>query len=71
MLKEGYKEAKCENCLLTEWLECKVPLELHHIDGNKINNQLCNLQLLCPNCHTLTENYRGKNQGRNSYGNKE
>jgi len=37
-----------------------IPLELHHIDGNQTNVSLDNLQLLCPNCHTLTDNYRGK-----------
>lgn len=50
---------QCMNCGLSEWLSKPVPLELHHIDGNSDNNQLENLQLLCPNCHTLTENYRG------------
>ena len=38
-----------------------IPLELHHKDGNRYNNQLDNLMLLCPNCHALTENYRAKN----------
>ena len=37
-------------------------LELHHIDGNHSNNELSNLTLLCPNCHALTDNYRGKNK---------
>jgi predicted HNH restriction endonuclease len=38
-----------------------IPLELHHIDGDKTNNTLENFQLLCPNCHALTDSYRGKN----------
>ncbi|HCW05920.1 MAG TPA: hypothetical protein DGG95_00985 [Cytophagales bacterium] len=37
-----------------------MPLELHHKNGNRYDNRLENLMLLCPNCHTLTENYRGK-----------
>lgn len=61
LLREGYKEAKCENCGLTEWLDNPIPLELHHIDGNRNHNTLDNYQLLCPNCHALTESYRGKN----------
>jgi len=61
LLKEGYKEHICENCGLSKWLHSPIPLELHHIDGNKKNNEFNNLMLLCPNCHSLTETYRGKN----------
>lgn len=52
---------RCENCGLTEWMEQSIALEVHHIDGDSLNNELDNLKLLCPNCHALTENYRGKN----------
>lgn len=48
-------------CGNTEWLDKHIPLELHHINGNHKDNRLSNLQLLCPNCHALTDNYRGKN----------
>ncbi len=41
----------------------KVPLEVNHIDGNHKNNKEVNLELLCPNCHSLTENYRSLNTG--------
>ena len=61
LFKEGYKEEKCEMCQLTEWLGGKLPLELHHKDGNKNNNSLDNLEIICPNCHSLTETYKGKN----------
>ena len=61
LLKEGYKEPKCERCNLTHWLDCPIPLELHHKDGNRHNNVLENYELLCPNCHALTDTYRGKN----------
>lgn len=60
LLKEGYLQHICSNCNLTTWLGGPMPLELHHIDGNSRNNNLQNLTLLCPNCHTLTPNYRGK-----------
>jgi hypothetical protein len=62
LLTEGYKEHRCECCGLTQWLGQPVPLELHHIDGDRMNNILRNLELLCPNCHALTDNYRGKNK---------
>lgn len=37
------------------------PLEIHHIDGNYLNNTIENLQVLCPNCHSLTSNYKALN----------
>lgn len=61
LIKEGYKTAKCEICCLETWLDAPIALELHHIDGDKYNNLLENLQFLCPNCHATTNTYRGKN----------
>lgn len=58
LIEEGYKEFKCERCGLSEWLGGEIPLELHHINGDKDDNELSNLQILCPNCHALTPNYR-------------
>lgn len=54
------REHKCECCGLEQWQGKPIPLELHHIDGDRYNNELDNLQLLCPNCHSQTPNYRGK-----------
>ncbi len=61
LLNEGYKEYRCECCGLTEWMGKPIPLEVHHIDGNRHNNILENFALLCPNCHAFTDSYRGKN----------
>lgn len=61
LIRAGYKEYKCESCGLTEWLGQPIPLHLHHKDGDHSNNLLENLELLCPNCHALTDNYGGKN----------
>ena len=52
---------QCENCGNTEWQGKSIPLEVHHMDGDRLNNVLENLQLLCPNCHAQTENYRNRN----------
>ncbi len=54
---------KCEHC---GWHERnpftkRIPLQLHHIDGNDHNNRPENLELLCPNCHALTENWGARN----------
>ena len=54
------KGHKCENCDLTHWQKQPISLEVHHIDGDSSNNKKNNLQLLCPNCHSVTKNYRGR-----------
>jgi hypothetical protein len=59
LVQEGLKEHRCECCRATEWLHEPIPLELHHKDGDRTNNALHNIELLCPNCHALTDNYRG------------
>ena len=62
LIKENILEHKCNNCKQKTWLDDQIPIELHHKDGNHLNNELSNLELLCPNCHALTDNYRGKNK---------
>ena len=61
LLNEGLKEYKCERCKRTEWEGEPIPLQLHHVNGVRSDNRIENLQLLCPNCHALTDNYCGKN----------
>ena len=51
---------KCEKCLISMWYDNPICLEVHHVDGDRTNNKLENLQLLCPNCHAGTDNWRGK-----------
>lgn len=52
----------CESCKLTEWLKIPIPLELHHKDGDRTNNVVDNLQLLCCNCHAQTDTWRRWNR---------
>jgi len=60
ILEDGVREHRCEQCENTEWMGEPIPLELHHIDGNHNNNDLSNIQLLCPNCHAQTDNFSNK-----------
>lgn len=53
----------CEICNITEWNNKPITLEVDHIDGDHGNNKLENLRLICPNCHSQTETYGGKNRG--------
>lgn len=62
LLHEGYKANQCEVCKLSNWFGREIIIELHHIDGNPQNHSLNNLQMLCPNCHSQTDNFRGKNK---------
>lgn len=61
LLEDGVKEYKCECCGLTEWMGEPIALELHHVNGVKDDLRMENLQILCPNCHAFTDNYRGRN----------
>ena len=64
LLKEGVKKYRCECCGNTEWMGEPIALELHHVNGVKDDLRIENLQILCPNCHAFTDNYRGKNMGK-------
>ena len=56
------REYKCESCGVDEWKGKKLSLELEHKDGDCFNNDLNNLEFLCPNCHSITPTYRGRNK---------
>ena len=64
LLGEGIKVNRCEVCGLTEWRGEPLSMALHHLNGNGLDNRLENLQLLCPNCHSQTENFAGRGRRR-------
>lgn len=62
LIREGFKNHLCENCGLDSWLGHTIPIELHHKNGNRFDNRIENLEILCPNCHAVTDTYSGKNR---------
>jgi Zn finger protein HypA/HybF involved in hydrogenase expression len=53
----------CIKCGISEWNKKPITLQVNHIDGNPGNNIPSNLELICPNCHSQTDTFGGKNKG--------
>ncbi len=65
----GIKDKKCEECGWAKMSEDgRIPLELDHINGDRHDNRLENLRILCPNCHSLKTTHRGLNRTKRSSG---
>lgn len=63
LINSGIQE-KCDICGISEWNGELIKLQIHHKDGDRYNNEIENLQLLCPNCHSQTNNWCAKNRKR-------
>lgn len=72
LFKFGIKENKCEACgLCKTWNKKPITLQVDHKNGNRNDNRIENIRILCPNCHSQTDNYCGnknKNAGMNGRG---
>ena len=66
LIQDGIKKCECEICGASIWQGKQLPLELHHKDGNHYNNDFDNLQILCPNCHSIQDGNSGKSIGKYS-----
>jgi hypothetical protein len=60
LISEGLKQNHCEGCGLAAWRGKPLSLELHHVNGDGSDNRLENLQLVCGNCHSQTDNWGGR-----------
>lgn len=62
LVKERLLDETCATCGIgTTWNEKPLTLQLDHINGNSQDNRLSNLRLLCPNCHSQTSTFCGRN----------
>lgn len=61
LLKEGIKQNICELCKLDAWRGKTLIMQLDHINGNSWDHRGDNLRMLCPNCHSQTPTYCGRN----------
>lgn len=64
LIKDGILKYRCDECGIEDWQGKPITLQLDHKDGDPANNQLDNLHLLCPNCHTQTPTWGRKNRQR-------
>lgn len=60
------QQGKCNCCGLSEWRGIPISLEVDHKDGFRTNNARENLEALCPNCHSITDTWRGRNKPANN-----
>lgn len=68
LIEAGLKEERCEICGVgNEWNGKPLTLQIHHINGNHRDNRIDNLQILCPNCHSQTVNYKGRKNKQSNY----
>lgn len=62
IVKDDLLDYHCSKCGIDSWQGETIVLDLDHINGNNRDNRLINLRYLCPNCHSQTDTYKGRNK---------
>lgn len=62
IINDKLLDYECNECGLTKWNNKEISLQLDHINGINTDNRLTNLRFLCPNCHSQTDTFAGKNK---------
>lgn len=71
LIKDNFLKNECygDGCdNVGEWLGKPLILQLDHINGDRMDDRITNLRLLCPNCHTQTKTWGRKDRSRSSNG---
>lgn len=58
------QDNKCNHCGASDWYGHELVLEVDHINGINDDNRRANLEAICPNCHSVTDTWRGRNKPR-------
>lgn len=61
LFEEGLLRYECYECGISDWFGERLPLHLDHINGMRNDHRLENLRMLCPNCHSQTKTFGGRN----------
>lgn len=67
IIKDKLIPYECNLCHINDWKDDRLVLQLDHINGNSQDNRLKNLRLLCPNCHSQTDTFCGRNRNGKIY----
>lgn len=62
LIREGVLQNKCAICSISEWNKQPITMQLDHMNGDSSDHRLENVRLLCPNCHSQTDTWCGKNK---------
>jgi hypothetical protein len=64
LIREGYLDDCCSICGISEWCGKRLVIQIDHQNGVKDDWRMENLRMLCPNCHSQTDTFSGRNARR-------